>query len=405
MSTTAPLTVLCLASYEKGQDFLRQAKKEGARVLLLTSLSLQHKAHWPVESIDEIFYMPDDNKQWNRQDVINAVSYLARTQVIDRIVPLDDFDLEMAASLREHLRVPGMGETTTRYFRDKLASRMKARDAGLTIPDFVHVLNHGRIAGFIERVAPPWVLKPRSSAGSIGIKKVDSADQLWDLISALGDNQSNYLLERYIAGDIYHVDSIVYENQILWAIASGYGRPPMDVSHHGGVFTTRVLERGSPIEQALFDKNRRVLNGLGLVRGVSHTEYIVAREDGRVYFLETAARVGGAHIADLIEQSAGINLWAEWARVELAGGKTPYTPPVPRNDYGGLLVSLARQQHPDTSAYTDAEIVWRMNREHHVGFVVASPEYARVQELLDSLTQRVAQDFGAALPPRERPTD
>lgn len=405
MSTPAPLTVLCLASYEKGQDFLRQAKKDGARVLLLTSLSLQHKAHWPVESIDEIFYMPDDNKQWNRQDVVNAVSYLARTQVIDRIVPLDDFDLEMAASLREHLRVPGMGETTTRYFRDKLASRMKARDAGLTIPDFVHVLNHGRIAAFIERVAPPWVLKPRSSAGSIGIKKVDSADQLWDLISALGDNQSNYLLERYIAGDIYHVDSIVYENQVLWAIASGYGRPPMDVSHQGGVFTTRVVERGSPIEQALFDKNRRVLSGLGLVRGVSHTEYIVAREDGRVYFLETAARVGGAHIADLVEQSAGINLWAEWARVELAGGKTPYTPPVPRNDYGGLLVSLARQQHPDTSAYTDPEIVWRMNREHHVGFVVAAPEYSRVQELLESLTQRVARDFGAALPPRERPTD
>jgi len=405
LSTSAPLTVLCLASYEKGQDFLRQAKKDGARVLLLTSLSLQHKAHWPVESIDEIFYMPDDNKQWNRQDVVNAVSYLARTQVIDRIVPLDDFDLEMAASLREHLRVPGMGETTTRYFRDKLASRMKARDAGLTIPDFVHVLNHGRIAAFIERVAPPWVLKPRSSAGSIGIKKVDSADQLWDLISALGDNQSNYLLERYIAGDIYHVDSIVYENQVLWAIASGYGRPPMDVSHQGGVFTTRVVERGSPIEQALFDKNRRVLSGLGLVRGVSHTEYIVAREDGRVYFLETAARVGGAHIADLVEQSAGINLWAEWARVELAGGKTPYTPPVPRNDYGGLLVSLARQQHPDTSAYTDPEIVWRMNREHHVGFVVAAPEYSRVQELLESLTQRVARDFGAALPPRERPTD
>ena len=292
MSNDGPLTILCLASYEKGYDFLRQAKKEGARVLLLTSLSLQNKAHWPVESIDEIFYMPDVEKQWNRQDVVNAVSYLARTQVIDRIVPLDDFDLEMAASLREHLRVPGMGETTTRYFRDKLASRMKAHDAGLTIPDFIHVLNHARVAEFTRRVPPPWVLKPRSSAGSIGIKKVESAEQLWGLLEAFGDNQSNYLLERYVPGDIYHVDSIVYENEILWAVASGYGRPPMDVSQQGGVFTTRLLERGSPIEQALLDKNKRVLKGLGLVRGVSHTEYIVAHEDGRVYFLETAARVG-----------------------------------------------------------------------------------------------------------------
>lgn len=405
MSEAPGLTILCLASYEKGQDFLRQAKREGARVLLLTSLSLQHKAHWPVESIDEIFYMPDDNRQWNRSDVIKAVSYLARTQVIDRIVPLDDFDLEMAASLREHLRVPGMGETTTRYFRDKLASRMKARDAGLTIPDFVHVLNHGRIAEFVERVPPPWVLKPRSSAGSIGIKKVDNANHLWELIHSLGDNQSNYLLERYVPGDIYHVDSIVYENLVLWAVASGYGRPPMDVSQQGGIFTTRILEYGSPLEQALLEKNRRVLAGLGLVRGVSHTEYIVAREDGRVYFLETAARVGGAHIADLIEQATGVNLWAEWARVELAGGKAPYTPPESRKEYGGLLVSLARQEHPDTSAYREPEIVWRMNREHHVGLIVRSPQYGRVEELLASLAERAARDFGAALPPKERPTD
>ena len=48
--------------------------------------------------------------------MINAVSYLARSQVIDRIVALDEFDIEMAASLREHLRIPGMGETTSQLF-------------------------------------------------------------------------------------------------------------------------------------------------------------------------------------------------------------------------------------------------------------------------------------------------
>jgi biotin carboxylase len=400
-----PFTILALASYEKGHAFLRQAKKEGARVFLLTSQSLKDEAKFPRESLDDIFYMPDVQKQWNREDTLKAVAHLARHNRIDRIVPLDDFDLETAAFLREHLRVPGMGESTTRYFRDKLAMRMRAEEAGLAIPPFVHILNHARVAEYMQRVPGPWVLKPRLMAGAIGIKKIESPEQLWPLLENLGDEQSYYLLEKFVPGDVYHVDSIVYEREIRFRVASGYGRPPMQVSHEGGVFTSRILERGSALEQSLLEMNGRVLAALGLIRGIAHAEYIVGRDDGRVYFLETAARVGGAHIAELVEFATGINLWAEWARIESAGGKAPYEAPAPRQDYAGLLVSLARYETPDTSAYTDPEIVWRMDKKNHVGFIVQSPSHARVQELLESLTERVARDFWAFAPPKEKPTD
>src|SRR6266436_3248257 len=109
------MTILCLASYEKGHEFLRECKRQGCRVLLLTSLALKDKAEWPADSIDEIFYMPDQQMVWNPEHTRLAVSHLARTEQIDRLVPLDDFDLEMAAMLREHLRIPGMGESRTRY--------------------------------------------------------------------------------------------------------------------------------------------------------------------------------------------------------------------------------------------------------------------------------------------------
>ena len=169
------MTILCLASYEKGHEFLRECKRHGWNVVLLTSESIRQEARFPTESIDEIFYMADDHHRWNLAHTLNAVAYLARTRIFDRIVPLDDFDLEVAAMLREHLRVPGMGETTTHYFRDKLAMRMRAAEAGIRVPDFVHVLNHGQVAAFLERVPGPWVLKPRSMAGAIGIRKVASA--------------------------------------------------------------------------------------------------------------------------------------------------------------------------------------------------------------------------------------
>ncbi|MFI5117283.1 MAG: acetyl-CoA carboxylase biotin carboxylase subunit family protein [Terriglobales bacterium] len=396
------LTILCLASYFKGLDFIGECRRQGCRVLLLTSHSLRDE-EWPRQSIDQIFYMPDVEKRWKIEDVLLGVSYMARSENIDRIVPLDDFDVETAAMLREHLRVPGMGDSTARYFRDKLAMRTKARDEGLAVPEFIHVLNHGRLRDFMNRVPPPWVLKPRSLAGSIGIKKIASAEELWAALQLLGDQQSYYLLEQYVPGDIYHVDTIVYERELLFAIASRYGRPPMEVSQEGDIFTTRTLPRGSAEERPLLALNEKVLQAFGLVRGVSHSEFIAGR-DGKLYFLETSARVGGAHIADLVEAATGINLWAEWAKIEIAGGKTAYRPPVARNDSAGLLISLARQEQPDTSGYNDPEIVWRLNdKKHHAGLIVKSPDPGRVQELIDNYAQRFRQDFFASEPPRDKP--
>lgn len=401
-TSARPLTILCLASYFKGIEFLLECKRQGCRTLLLTSQSLA-EADWPRQSLDDIFYVPDEDKVWKLQDVILGISHLAKTEVIDRIVPLDDFDVETAATLREHLRVPGMGDSTARYFRDKLAMRTKARDEGLPVPEFIQVLNYQKLSEFVQRVPPPWVLKPRSLAGSIGVKKVASADEFWSAVDQLGDRQSFYLLEQYVPGDIFHVDTITYEKELLFSIASKYGRPPMDVSHEGDIFTTRTLPEGSADEVKLRALNQRVLNAFGMVRGVSHSEFIQGR-DGVLYFLETSARVGGAHIADLIEAATGVNLWAEWAKVEIAGGKTPYQVSPARHEYAGLLISLARQEKPDTSTYSEPEVVWRMDKKHHAGLILRSSDPARIEQLISEYAQRFKQDFFAWQPARDRPS-
>jgi biotin carboxylase len=361
MSAAQPITILCFASYEKGHAFLQEAKRLGCRVLLLTSFSLKDKARWPLESIDEIFYMPDEQNVWNRDDALKSISFLARSQKIDRIVPLDEFDQELAATIRAHLCLPGMDETTTRKFRDKLYMRFAAAAAGVRVPEFTGVVYHPALDAFTKRVAPPWVLKPRLMAGAIGIRKIQSAEELWTAMEALGDQQSFYLLEQYIAGNVCHVDSIVWDGRVIFRIASAYGRPPMDVSHGGGVFTTSILPRGGDLEQELVTLNSRVLAAMGHWRGVSHTEFIVSHETGDIYFLETAGRVGGAHIGDLVEAATGLNLWAQWARIESSTTDEPYELPPVLENYAALIVSLSRQEHPDTSAYNAPEVVWRMD--------------------------------------------
>jgi biotin carboxylase len=399
-----PLTILCIASYEKGQEFMRECKRQGCRVLLLTSHSIRD-ADWPRESLDEIFYMPDQNHKWVLEDVIHSVSFIARTEEIDRIVPLDDFDLETAAALREHLRVPGMGDTTTRYFRDKLAMRMQALEAGIAVPEFAHVLNYERLRDYMRRVPPPWLLKPRFEASAAGIKKIKEPDELWPALDLLGNRQCYHVLERYVPGDIYHVDSIVYDSEVLFSVVNRYGHPPLDVAHGGGIFTTRTELRGTADETALQEINRRVLSAMRLPHGVSHTEFIKGREDGKFYFLETSARVGGANIVELVEAATGINLWAEWAKIEIAGGKAgAYTLPPRQENYAGLIVSLARQTYPDTSSYDDPEIVWRLNKPSHAGLIIRSHDPARIEHLLDDYSRRFYEDFHAVYPPAERPT-
>ena len=400
MAAARPITILSVSSYEKGQEFLRTCKSLGCTVLLLTLEKLRN-ADWPREVIDELFFMPEELAL---SDLIHAVSYAARTRHIDRIVALDEFDMENVAALREHLRLPGIGLTTIRYFRDKLAMRAQAREAGILVPEFIHVLNYDDLREFMTRVPAPWLLKPRSQASGIGMKKIESAEELWRWLDQLGDRQSEYLLEQFIPGSMFHVDGVVSERAVVFAEAHSYGSPPLDVSHQGGVFTTRTLPRESAEALALKEINRTVIQELGLVRGVTHAEFLKAHGDGRIYFIEIAARVGGAYISNMVETATGINLWREWARLEVTAGKLAYQLPQPREDYAGVIVSLARQDEPDTSAYTDPEIVDRIKKFHHAGFVLKAPTSTRIEQLLTSYSQRFASDFLAREPVPDKPS-
>ena len=399
MPEKRPLTFLCITTYEKGQEFMRECKRQGCRVLLLTAEKLRN-ADWPRDSLDDTYYLPDEIPL---ADIVKAVTHLARNEKLDRIVALDEFDMETAATLREHLRIPGMGLTTMRYFRDKLAMRMRALDRNIRVPDFVPVVHHGDIQYYLDHVPGPWVLKPRQEASAIGIKKIHAGEELWPVLEQLGDKQSSYLLEKFVPGDVYHVDSVVSENDVVFSNVSKYGKPPMHVAH-GGVFTTFTEERGSEDDSALRAINLNLIAALGLLRGVAHAEFIKAQADGEFYFLECAARVGGAYINEMVETATGINLWREWARIEVSGGDGSYKLPPAREDYAGVILSLARQENPDTSAYNDPEVHLRIKKHHHAGLVLKSSDPHRIPGVLDDYARRFAEEFLAVEPPRDKPT-
>ncbi|MDX2284818.1 MAG: ATP-grasp domain-containing protein [Bacteroidia bacterium] len=399
------MTFLCIASYFKGEEFLRACKASGATVLLITSKRLESQA-WPRESIDEIFYMEEtEPHQWNVDHMIAGVAWLMRSRRVDRIVALDDFDVEKGTVLREQFRIPGMGQTTGRYFRDKLAMRMRAQDAGIAVPSFAPLFTDEDISAYFRWNSGPWVIKPRSEASATGIRKVHSPEEAWEVLNSLGDRRHHFLIEQYKPGDVYHADALSVEGKIVFCQVSRYMSPPFDVAHGGGIFRSHTLLPDSPENHEIQELVRQVMQSFSMRSSASHTEFIRSREDGRMYFLETSSRVGGAHLADMVEAATGINLWREWARLEvaLAEGRS-YQLPAVQPAQAGIIISLARQPEPDTSAFGDPEIWWRMSREHHIGFIVRSGSQERVVELLDAYAHRVQADFHASAPAPDKPS-
>ena len=392
---------LCIASYEKGQDFLRQCAEMGVKPTLLT-LDKLREADWPRDAVEEVATMPPG---LTTEQVLNTVSWMARGRRFDRIIALDEFDMETAAQIREHMRIPGMGVTTALYYRDKLAMRVSAQESGFLVPEFCRVLNYDELRDYMNRVPAPWLLKPRSEASALGIRKIEEPEQLWRALDDLGDRQSHFILEQFVPGDIFHVDSIVSECEVVFSAVHQYGRPPMQVMHEGGVFTTRTVDRESPEWAELTALNAGLAPSLGMVRGVTHGEYIRAHADGRYYFLEIAARVGGAFISDLVEVATGVNLWREWAKLEVAFLRgQEYVPPVTREEYAGSVLCLAQTAEPDTVDFDAPEIVVRMKKHHHAGLIVRSENPERVKALLEEYSGEFARRFLARMPPPEKPT-
>lgn len=392
---------LCICCDFKGGAFMTALHELGHQVFLVTSEKNRNET-WPHDHITEIFYMPgEDGRTWNLEDLILGTAHLFKNNFIDKIIALDDYDVWKAATLREEFRSPGMGQTTSRHFYDKLAMRMIAKDNQLPNPAFSHLFHDDEIHEFLDKTAGPWVVKPRSDAGSLGIRKLASQVEFWDWNETHHERRHAHLIEEFKPGAVYHVDSLFQDYNSIFTRSSQYLQTPFEVAHGGGIFRSQTLEVDEADSQTLQILNDRVIKAFGLKFGASHSEYI-KDEAGNFNFLETSARVGGAHLADMVEAASGINLWSEWAKIESALLlEESYQVPVAEQNNAGIIATLSKYQYPDYSQFDDDSIWWKMNKEYHIGFIFKDPAKSKITSLLDTYAVRLRDDFHATVPLKE----
>src|ERR1044072_4122237 len=135
-ASTARPCALPISSFFKGNEFLRECKRGGARVVLLTREKLLQET-WARDALEDLVAIPDRSGSYDAY--AEAATFIARRARVTRVVALEEFDVLTAARVREELALPGMGETVARRFHDKLSMRVRAREAGLLVPDLVHL--------------------------------------------------------------------------------------------------------------------------------------------------------------------------------------------------------------------------------------------------------------------------
>jgi hypothetical protein len=301
---------LCIAGCVRGHEFLRQCAELDVRVTLLTLDSLRD-AEWPREAIEDLATMPAG---LTREQIQNTVTWMARGRQFNRIVALDADQLPTAAALREHMRIPGMGMTTAGYYRDRLAMRISARESGLAVPEFCRVLNYDELREFMGRVPAPWMLTPRTPGPGTGQHRIDDPEHLWRVLEQLGDRQSFYLLEEAAEGERFTVESIVSEYRVVFSVVHRHSKWTGEADAN----VIETVDRASRDWVELTALNGGLALSLGMVRGVAQASFVRSPADGRYQFKGIEATIGGEGVDRLTEAATDLNLWREWARLEIA---------------------------------------------------------------------------------------
>lgn len=223
----------------------------------------------------------------------------------DGVVALSEYDMVAAARVREMLGTRGHSVSLTLGFRDKVIMKERLFAAGIRVPRFMRVDATDSSGAVVAAVGLPVVLKPTSSAGSVGVSVHHSEESLAKALESLGSEE--FECEEYVSDEVLHVDGVVRNGIHLFTQVSAYVGNPLRFldGEPLGSFTLNSPEATAAAHGAV--------DALNLADGVYHLE-LLRHPSGELVFLEVGMRAGGAEVVDVLRECRGIDLFEETFR-------------------------------------------------------------------------------------------
>jgi hypothetical protein len=263
-----------------------------------------------------------------------ARSLAARFGAPDRVLALNEGDLDTSALLRADLGCPGLSPDGLARFRDKLTMVETVAAAGISVPAFADAPDAEAVARFGEANGWPVVVKPRRGTASRGVLRLDSPADLPLLLSLPREPR---LVETFCGDPIYHLDGLWTGTQLGPWRASRYINTCVGFTSGDALGSVELDDPGRLGPLGAFAA--AVAGALSDDPWVFHLEVFMGLDGAgppRMTFLETGYRAGGAEIPFIWREVHGMDLMAAAAAVQL--GQDPRLANGHRSPVGGWLL-------------------------------------------------------------------
>lgn len=261
---------------------------------------------------------------WRVQDALDPQQLVDAARVLETklgtakrmIGALEQLQVPLAKA-RESLGIDGLGVEAAMNFRDKARMKDVLRTSGVPCARHVLAQSKEQARAFAERTGFPLVAKPPAGAGGKGTYRLDSLEDLDNLLRHYPPSSHEpALLEEFVSGTEHSFDSILINGVPVWHSISRYMPAPLQVLENPWiqwcVFLPRDIsgEEFSPIREAGF----KAVKTLGMQTGLSHMEWFWLQGD-RIAISEVGARPPGAQITSLLSWAHDLDFYRAWPRL------------------------------------------------------------------------------------------
>lgn len=202
-----------------------------------------------------------------------------------------------------------------KILRDKKMMKAVWRDSGVTTAKYCEGKKISDIN--LENFKYPLIVKPACGAASAGVRIVNNQDEMRKQINNIlrfnvstlngdEDRYSGFLIEEYISGDEYSVDTVWCDGEPIIDGIMTKGNP------QGPVFPDRLYVIDPLIDKdvkaELLRSSHEAVKAAGVLSGATHTELRMKNNKG--YVIESALRPGaGGAFYGLFEESLGVSFY------------------------------------------------------------------------------------------------
>ena len=288
----------------------------GGDTTLIPVIEAAHKRGYYVITCD---YLPDNIAHKYSDEYINhsttdkeKILEWAENNNIDGVLTFTDSGVLTAAYICERMGLVQLGSyKTIEIMQNKDLFRGFLKENHCNVPAFGRYSSWEEVEKDIDTLPYPVIIKPVDAAGSKGVTKVLSKDNLkyaYDHAIKFSIKRPEVIIEQFIdpTGPQIHGDVFVRDGKVVFHYLGDH-HFDSSINNLVPVSTTWPSTHSEEDIKKVVDQIQMFVTKVGFQNGCMNTESRINENDGKAYLIDVGARSGGNYTPFVINYASGFD--------------------------------------------------------------------------------------------------